>query len=144
MNLSGLFHATYRVLLCCLTVPKAVKPPFTQNYPRDAKYEKNVYLPLPATYSLSGPTNSFRSNCLTPLLHSWNKLWNSSLKSCLPSWITVLLWRRGLHNSIKLWAMPCRATQDGQVTMKCSDKTWPTGGGTGKPVTLGSSTQSNR
>ena len=32
-----------------------------------------------------------------------------------PSWIIALLWCRGLHNSMKLWAMPCRATQDGWV-----------------------------
>ena len=31
------------------------------------------------------------------------------------SWITALLWWRGLCNSMKLWAMLCRATQDGQV-----------------------------
>ena len=29
--------------------------------------------------------------------------------------------------------MPCRATQDEQVMMKRSDKTWSTGGGDGKP-----------
>lgn len=47
MNCFGLFHARYRMVLHCLTVPKAAKSPFIQNYPRDAKYEKNVYLPLP-------------------------------------------------------------------------------------------------
>ena len=30
---------------------------------------------------------------------------------------------------MKLWAMPCRATQDGRVTVESSDKTWSTGGG---------------
>ena len=30
--------------------------------------------------------------------------------------------------------MPCRATQDGQVTVKSSDKMWPTGGGNGKSL----------
>ena len=30
--------------------------------------------------------------------------------------------------------MPCRATQDGQVMVESSDKTWPTGEGTGKPL----------
>ena len=29
-----------------------------------------------------------------------------------PSWIIALSWQRGLCNSIKLWAMPCRASQD--------------------------------
>ena len=30
--------------------------------------------------------------------------------------------------------MPCRATQDQQVIVESSDKTWSTGGGTGKPL----------
>ena len=30
--------------------------------------------------------------------------------------------------------MPCRATQDGQVTMERSDKMWSTGEGNGKPL----------
>ena len=30
--------------------------------------------------------------------------------------------------------MQCRATQDGQVMVESSDKTWPTGEGNGKPL----------
>ena len=30
--------------------------------------------------------------------------------------------------------MLCRATQDGQVMVENSDKTWPTGEGNGKPL----------
>ena len=30
--------------------------------------------------------------------------------------------------------MPCRVTQDGQVMVESSDKTWSTGEGTGKPL----------
>ena len=30
--------------------------------------------------------------------------------------------------------MPCRATQDGQVMIESSDKTWSAGGGNGKPL----------
>ena len=30
--------------------------------------------------------------------------------------------------------MPCRATQDGQVMVEISDKTWSTGEGNGKPI----------
>ena len=30
--------------------------------------------------------------------------------------------------------MPCRATQDGQVTVVSSEKTWSTGKGNGKPL----------
>ena len=49
-----------------------------------------------------------------------------------PSWITALSWQRGLHNSMKLWAMPWRATKDGWVMVKSSDKTRSTGGQNGK------------
>ena len=57
-----------------------------------------------------------------------------SVKSASPSWITVLSWKRGFCNSMKLWAMPCRATQDRWVIVKSSDKMWPTRGGNGKPL----------
>ena len=43
------------------------------------------------------------------------------------NWITVLC------NLMKLWAMPCRATQDRWVMMKSSNKMWSTGEGKGKP-----------
>ena len=52
----------------------------------------------------------------------------------VPSRSTVLLWLRDLHNSMKLWAMPCWATQDGQVIVKSSDKMWSSGGGNGEPL----------
>ena len=35
-----------------------------------------------------------------------------------PSWITTLSWGNDLCNSMKLWAMPCRATQDRWVIVK--------------------------
>ena len=35
---------------------------------------------------------------------------------------------------MKLWAMPCRATQDGWVMVESSYKTWSTGEGNGKPL----------
>ena len=41
---------------------------------------------------------------------------------------------KGLWGSMKLRAMPCRATQDGWVTGESSDKTRSTGGGDGKPL----------
>ena len=51
-----------------------------------------------------------------------------------PSWITALLWWRGLHNSVKLWAMPCRSTQDSWVIVKSSDKTCSNGEGNGNSL----------
>ena len=35
---------------------------------------------------------------------------------------------------MKLWAMPCRANQEGRVIVESSDKAWSTGGGNGKPL----------
>ena len=35
---------------------------------------------------------------------------------------------------MKLWAMPCRATQDGRIVEESSDKTWSTGRGNGRPL----------
>ena len=35
---------------------------------------------------------------------------------------------------MKLWVMPCRATQDRWVMVKSSDKTWSAGEGIGKPL----------
>ena len=41
---------------------------------------------------------------------------------------------KGWLNSMKLEAMPCRATQDGQVKVKSSDRRQPTWGGNGNPL----------
>ena len=38
-----------------------------------------------------------------------------------PSWVGL----HGISNSMKLWAMPCRATQDGQLIVESSDKHGP-------------------
>ena len=43
-------------------------------------------------------------------------------------------WTTALSNSVKLWGMPCRATQDRWVMVKSSDKMWSTGEGNGKPL----------
>ena len=44
----------------------------------------------------------------------------------------LITWTTTLSNSMKLWAMPCRATQDRWVMVESSDKTWSTGEGSGK------------
>ena len=46
----------------------------------------------------------------------------------------LITWTTGLSNSVKLRAMPCRATQDRRVMMESSDKMWSTGEGNGKPL----------
>jgi len=45
--------------------------------------------------------------------------------------IKLITWTTALSNSIKLWAMPCKATQDGWVMVRMSDKMWSTGEGNG-------------
>ena len=45
-----------------------------------------------------------------------------------PSWITDLSWQRGFFKSIKLLAMPYRATQAGWFIVEHFDKVWSTGG----------------
>ena len=51
-----------------------------------------------------------------------------------PSWITALLWQRGMCNSMKLWVISCKPTQDRCITVKISDKMWSTGEGNGNPL----------
>ena len=46
----------------------------------------------------------------------------------------LITWTTVLSNSMKLGAMPCRATQDGRVMVESSDKMWSTGEGNGKPL----------
>ena len=51
-----------------------------------------------------------------------------------PSWTAALLWQRGLRNSMKLWAVLCKTTQDRMVIVKSSDKMWSTGEKNGNPL----------
>ena len=46
----------------------------------------------------------------------------------------LITWITALFNSMKLWALPCKSTQDGWVMMESSDKMWSTGEGNGKPL----------
>ena len=46
----------------------------------------------------------------------------------------LITWTTALSNSIKLWTMTHRATQDGRVMGETSDKMWSTGEGNGKPL----------
>ena len=46
----------------------------------------------------------------------------------------LITWNTALSNSMKLWVMPHKATQDTQVIMESSDKMWSTGERNGKPL----------
>ena len=50
------------------------------------------------------------------------------------SWINSFLWRRALLNTMKLWAMLCRATKDRWVILKSSDQMWSTREGNGNTL----------
>ena len=41
----------------------------------------------------------------------------------------MITWITALCNTMKLWGMPCRVTQDGWVMVESSDKMWSIGGG---------------
>ena len=53
-------------------------------------------------------------------------------KKQIPETNNLITWATALSNSMKLWTMPCRATQDRQIMVECSDKMWSTGEGNGK------------
>ena len=67
----------------------------------------------------------------------WSMVWQDPLEKRMATHSSFLAWRilwTGLYNSMKLRAMPCRATWDGRVVMDSSDKMWSTGEGNGKPL----------
>ena len=79
-------------------------------------------------------SNSWRPHRLQHASLPYPSLSPGVCSNSCPSWITALSLLRGLCNSMKLQAMPCRVTQDELVIVKYSDKTWSTGGGNGKPL----------
>ena len=46
----------------------------------------------------------------------------------------LITWTTAVSNSVKQWALPCRATGDGWVMVEISEKIWSTGQGNGKPL----------
>ena len=46
----------------------------------------------------------------------------------------MITWTTALSNSMKLWPMPCKATQDRQIIVESTDKTWSCGEGNDKPL----------
>ena len=83
--------------------------------PPSVEFSRQEYwsgLPLPS------PPSEGRQN----ENHNYRKLTN------------LITWTTGWSNSVKLWAMPCKATQDRWVMVDSSDKTWSTGEGNGKPL----------
>ena len=68
------------------------------------------------------------------VIHGVAKSWTRLSDWTELNWTNLIAWTTALSNSVKLWAMLCRATQDGQVMVESSDKTWSTGEGDSKPL----------
>ena len=64
--------------------------------------------------------------------HGWSRI-SAQLCCSTPSWITALSGQRGLCKLREAMTHACRATQEGQVPVKSSDRTWSPGGGNDKP-----------
>ena len=86
-----------------------------------------------------GKTPWRRERLSTPWLgkfHGLYRPWRRK-ESDVTEWLSLHtiylnLWTTALSNSMKLWTMPCRASQDRQVMVESSDKLWSTGEENGK------------
>ena len=89
-------------------------------------------------HSQSLPSGSFHKASY-PYLSEGRQNENHNYKklTTLITWTTALsnsMKLQALSNLMKLWAMPCRATQDGQVVVESCDKMWFTGEGNSRPL----------
>ena len=96
-----------------------------------------VQLPLWVWLFMTSRTAAHQASLYPTISHSLPKFMyiGSVMPShpLTPSWITALSWQKDFHNSMELWAMPCRATQEGRVIVESSDIMWSTTGEDGKP-----------
>ena len=79
-------------------------------------------------FSQSLPSGSFHKPLILILQRA------DRMKTTIRKLSKLITWITALSNSVKLWAIPGRATQDGRVMVESSDKTWSTGEGNGKPL----------
>ena len=80
------------------------------------------------THSQSSHQDASQASYPHPSEGRQNENWNHRKLTKLITWITIL------YNSMKLWAVACRATQDRQVMVESSENTWSTGEENGKPL----------
>ena len=78
------------------------------------------------SHSQSLPSGSFHKPLI--LIHQREDRIETRKLTKLITWITAL------SNSMKLWAMSDKATQDGWVMVESSNEMWSTGEGNGKPL----------
>ena len=69
-------------------------------------------------HSLSLPSESFHK----PLILFDQRA--DRMKTIITKLTKLITWIIALSNSVKLWAVPCRATQNRWVMVEISDKTW--------------------
>ena len=81
-------------------------------FPRKSQEVKHAVLVSLLSFSIRGQTENHNHRKLTKLI----------------------TWTTALSNAMKLWAMPCGATQDRRVMVERSDRMWSTGEGNGKPL----------
>ena len=133
---TSIYTSCYFVCLYCFTGEHRI----VVSYNCIHKTNVNMYLyNYKHFYILNIYLYHIESICTLILLGQYPELWEAgyvlislSLAMWLwfwylpvsPSWITALLWQKGLYNSKKLWSISCRATQDRWVIVKSSDKTW--------------------
>ena len=125
----GLFHYPHRSLASGQTTGREHSPAHQQ------KIGLNIYWPWPCpseqdpispSVSLSHQEASIASY---PYPSEGRKTENHNHRKLT----NLITWTTALSNSMKLWAVRCRANQDGQVMVESSDKTWSTGERNGKP-----------
>ena len=101
-------------------------------------------LPLPGSQTAQSPAWSQKNQEGRP--RHWQDPGRPLVETALPNLCVLgeqhidyfsfmhhrLVLAKRVRDSLKLWAMPCRATQDRQVTVRSSDKSWSTGGRNGK------------
>ena len=97
----------------------------------------------PVCCSLSSSNCCFLS-CIQISQEAGQVVWYSHIFKTFPQFVVKnhshrkltkpITWTTAFSNSMKLWAMPCRATQDRWVTVERSDKMWSTGERNGKPL----------
>ena len=128
--LEGGHHYPYHSLATCQTTGREHSPTHQQ------KIGLKIYWAWPWTSekhpdsSTASPSyqEAYTASCLYPSEGRPNGNHNYRKLRKLITWITAL------SNSVKLWAIPCRATQDRQIMVESSDEMWSTGEGNGKPL----------
>ena len=119
-------HCLYHSLVLCQTTGKEHSPAHQQ----EIRLKSFLSKPLPTKTRPSFPhrksllLGSFDKPLI--LIHQKGKQDENHKHRKL---IKLITWTTALSNSMKLGAMPCRATQDGRVIVESSDKMWSTGNG---------------